>query len=450
MTHYKAVDIYIPDTGVYASGTSKHARKYFQSGQKLATQQPLHRETVAPSILQNTRIMWEKQQDWDAEWTAQGIDSGLDQGEYKTKKKQDVVRRMREILNNSFVSAPTNMSYDIRQGKGKDNLQHKIQYNQNKKPKETDEESEMRRNAEKEEALGSLENADKALKDMEESITTYQSDIRHMKGQIKGVIEQQLSLKDQLTKWKETWALLEPDPQANIDKLNSLAKDQSAKLIKLAEQWETYRAPLIKEIREIRARDKAKEGNLAVILTDIKAARDVIKDNVKQFHKKEARYKQLLEVYKQLPKESRSTFTLRILELVRNVKKQKVEINKILVDTKDLQKDINKVTENLKRSFRLTEDMIFKDAEKKVPAASAAYKKLAAINEVFKALTDTVAEKGQVKNFILNLEDRIEKIAQRASALNMERIDSDLKQVKEENRVMQIKIDHVKKSLVKK
>lgn len=68
-----------------------------------------------------------------------------------------------------------------------------------------------------------------------------------------------------------------------------------------------------------------------------------------------------------MPKEvSRSVYTRRILDIVKNVKKQKVEINKILIDMRNLMKEITLTTDTLGRSYAVTDNQMFADA-KKVP-----------------------------------------------------------------------------------
>ena len=46
------------------------------------------------------------------------------------------------------------------------------------------------------------------------------------------------------------------------------------------------------------------------------------------------------------------------MEIIGNIKKQKDEIDKILRDTKELQKEINSVMGRVERSFIVTKDVI--------------------------------------------------------------------------------------------
>ena len=50
--------------------------------------------------------------------------------------------------------------------------------------------------------------------------------------------------------------------------------------------------------------------------------------------------------------------------VVKQCKKQKVDIDRILLDTRALQKEINEVSDKLGRSFLLANEMVFGDAKK--------------------------------------------------------------------------------------
>ena len=65
------------------------------------------------------------------------------------------------------------------------------------------------------------------------------------------------------------------------------------------------------------------------MLAGIKQMRVQMKELDGETSKKDERFKELLEVYRQLPQNiNRSVYTNRILEIVKQVKKQKVDIAK--------------------------------------------------------------------------------------------------------------------------
>ena len=78
---------------------------------------------------------------------------------------------------------------------------------------------------------------------------------------------------------------------------------------------------------------------------------------------------------------SRVAYTRRIMEIVHNIQRQKEDINKILGDTRMVQKEINQLDGKLDRVFTMTDEQIYKDA-KKDEARRIAYKLLAGLREV--------------------------------------------------------------------
>ena len=80
---------------------------------------------------------------------------------------------------------------------------------------------------------------------------------------------------------------------------------------------------------------------------------------------------------------SRVAYTRRIMEIVHNIQRQKEDINKILGDTRVVQKEINQLVGKIERVFTVTDEQVFKDARKD-EARRSAYKLLASLREVYK------------------------------------------------------------------
>ena len=78
---------------------------------------------------------------------------------------------------------------------------------------------------------------------------------------------------------------------------------------------------------------------------------------------------------------NRVAYTRRIMEIVGNIRKQKEDIDKILVDTRMVQKEINQLSGKLERIFTVTDEQVYRDARKD-EARRAAYKLLASLREV--------------------------------------------------------------------
>ena len=87
---------------------------------------------------------------------------------------------------------------------------------------------------------------------------------------------------------------------------------------------------------------------------------------------------------------SRVAYTRRIMEIVHNIQRQKEDINKILGDTRMVQKEINQLAGKLERVFTATDEQVFKDARKD-EARRMAYKLLASLREVRFSILTTIS-----------------------------------------------------------
>lgn len=74
------------------------------------------------------------------------------------------------------------------------------------------------------------------------------------------------------------------------------------------------------------------------------------------------------------------------------------------------------------------------------PSAKKCYKLLVGVHENFAKLTQSVEETGQIATQIRDLEAKMEQAELRSNVLNMERVATDLKQIKSENSALQKKL----------
>uniref|UniRef100_A0A8C5FCP6 Coiled-coil domain-containing protein 22 n=1 Tax=Gadus morhua TaxID=8049 RepID=A0A8C5FCP6_GADMO len=220
----------------------------------------------------------------------------------------------------------------------------------------------------------------------------------------------------------------------------TLVEASAKRLVGLAAQWEKHRDPLIQEHRRLKELCTNQDVESSRQLSEIKDLHEKIRETAEKAKKKESVYKQLISELENLPKDvSRSAYTLRILEIVGNIKKQKEEITKILSDTKELQKEINNLTGKLDRTFAVTDELVFKDA-KKDESVRKSYKYLAALHENCSQLIQTIEDTGTILREIRDLEEQIETESGNKTVANLERILADYKAVREENSALGSKV----------
>ncbi|XP_033215931.1 coiled-coil domain-containing protein 22 homolog [Belonocnema kinseyi] len=229
----------------------------------------------------------------------------------------------------------------------------------------------------------------------------------------------------------KTFDLLE-NGEENIQKLKETIEANSNKLIGLVNQWEKHRLPLIQKYREEREKHSSKASESQRKLDEISNLKEKEKELTEEGRQKDQQYSQLVGDIQKLPKEvTRSAYTQRILEIINNVRKQKDEIDKVLGDTRSIQKEINTLTGRLERSFTVVDELIFRDARTN-DASRKAYKLLATLHSDCSDLVNLVEETGATVREIRDLEEQIDSESTKNVGDNLERITADLKQMKQE------------------
>jgi hypothetical protein len=249
-------------------------------------------------------------------------------------------------------------------------------------------------------------------------------------------------LEDSYKVKKKTLDLL-PEAQKNLAELGRLVQQSSAKLIELATEWENHRVPLIQKLRKAKEKQLERKETIGKKAELIRKMREEMKFMAQELREKDGALRSVEEEFKTLPKSiNRQVYVRRIMDIMKNLDKQKEEISKILGDVRRVQKDINTVTESNKRSFSIADEIIFQHA-KKNPSdfhMAKAYKLLVELRDGFAALIDTVNETGRIHNELREQIIQIDDLQQNNSAINIDRVSSDLNAIKKENKALQANI----------
>ncbi|KAI5641992.1 hypothetical protein NE865_05991 [Phthorimaea operculella] len=162
-----------------------------------------------------------------------------------------------------------------------------------------------------------------------------------------------------------------------------------------------------------------------------------LKENAKsmkeEYEKKEEIRDQLKSNYEKIKGgNKRSIYTKRILEIISNVDKQNLEIQKILEDTRQLQKEINTLEGQLDRCFSIADETLFRDA-KRDDQAKKAYKLLALLHSECNTIVSLVNDTGTLARDIVDLEDNIKAETAKRTEDTLKRIQVDLTRMQEES-----------------
>ncbi|KAF2884096.1 hypothetical protein ILUMI_22064 [Ignelater luminosus] len=245
--------------------------------------------------------------------------------------------------------------------------------------------------------------------------------------------KKETSLKEAIARVKtKSKALTVLSNEENMIKLRNLVENGSKRLIELANQWNQVQTPLLTQHHELQQNLSAQETkviNEQQKLQNLKEKNHQLSTELKEKDKLE---QQLLQEYEKLSKNTnRSAYTRRILEIIGNIKKQNEEIQKVLKDTKTIQKDINNLNGQLDRSFTLSDELIFRDA-KRDEMARKAYKLLATLHTDCGEVVQAVTDLGLVERECRNLQEQVDAELAREISTKLERVNADLAEVKKE------------------
>jgi hypothetical protein len=318
---------------------------------KLVTAQPPYAYNSAASLLEHNASQLTAAQEWEAEWNQAGLASRLPPEEYKAKKRQQLKKRVGDQLRVGIQQASgKNVGSDLAQligsfagresvlgGKGS-RFTHteKLQFAKDdmvtvdEGPQvETEEELKRKREDEVAALTARLEDLTAQVDSMEMDIkkfTTNSSRMIEMTSSIRASFKDQ---EDAYRVKKRTMEML-PEADKHMEDLQKLVETSAERLIKLSQQWETHRAPLVAKYRELKSLTDLRKTESAQRLEEIRVIREKIKELTAEGRSKDELHQQLLKEYERMSKDvGRSSYTRRILEIVANIRKQRTEIDKV-------------------------------------------------------------------------------------------------------------------------
>ncbi|KAK7503834.1 hypothetical protein BaRGS_00004957 [Batillaria attramentaria] len=447
----------------------KEQRQYYSDHLPYVTGQTKCHKDTTPSVMETTAAEVSEQQEWENEWNHSGLASRLSQKDYKARKRSkiqkmisdrlqqdakqreggesgDALRDLQQVM--ASVSQHTRSGVKTKGSRfahtekllyGKDEEKTMAQIGAAVAPKDTEEETQRKREEEVAGLRDELSQLTTRLEQLDIDMRKMAASRQQMDEAV-GTAAQQAKDKEEAFHVKKRTLDLLPDAQNNITKLQAVVDSSGQRLLNLAAQWEKHRAPLIEQFRTLRQLSSQRESEAQKQLEEMKAFRAKMKEVADEARHKEELQKQLMSEYERMTKDvNRSAYTRKIMEIVANIKKQKHEIDKILIDTKSIQKEINSLSGKLDRTFTVTDELIFRDA-KKDEGVKKAYRFLAALHENCELLTKTVEETGVIMREIRDLEDQIETESHKKVLANLEKITEDYQQMKKENAGLMAKI----------
>ena len=283
------------------------------------------------------------------------------------------------------------------------------------------------------------------LSSFDSRIASFTSSSRQLEAELTALASSTAALEEAYKVKKKTLDLL-PEAQRNEKELRALVEGSGARLIDLANEWETHRQSLLTRLRRAHALLQERREAAVSKAESIKSMREEMKGKADDLRSKEAQLTALQAEVSGLAKSSsRMTFIRRIMDIMKNIDKQKAEITRVLQDVRQVQRDINQLTEAASRAYAVADDIVFSAAKQSGGGSgdvvgAKAYRSVVELREAFGSLVGVVEGIGRVQGEMRELQASVADLEGRNTALNMERVETDLAQVKKENKQLTAKI----------
>ncbi|XP_024968754.1 coiled-coil domain-containing protein 22 isoform X2 [Cynara cardunculus var. scolymus] len=136
-----------------------------------------------------------------------------------------------------------------------------------------------------------------------------------------------------------------------------------------------------------------------------------------------------------LPKlATRRSYIERIKEITKNSRKQDIDIERILKETRELQLESNMIQERLHRTYAVVDETLLRES-KKNQAGEQAHDLLTVIHESFEEISEKILATDRARREATELETKLSRIG--TQSLNVAKLEADLDAIRKENEYLQ-------------
>eukprot|EP00457_Paulinella_chromatophora_P004051 gb/GEZN01004061.1/.p1 GENE.gb/GEZN01004061.1/~~gb/GEZN01004061.1/.p1 ORF type:complete len:644 (+),score=182.05 gb/GEZN01004061.1/:91-1932(+) len=443
-----------------------HAHKYYSSVQPLVSLQPGRAELVPLSLLELNQTQLATAKELEADWGEEQKQSladresalaGLLAGAFRAALEQADLSAQHTGHTGPMHCGAFRRRTDFEQEKSQTGAQVVTSTGAVQSVTDAgdlvDDETEDAIREAREKELSALQEQLKQQLDqvarLGEEVERNLSATRHFEAELAALKDETKKLEATYKLKRDTLALL-PNAEANLKSLAKLGADKSNALLNLNKEWETVRVALVNKYRKKKQLLEERKADVGRKVAQIKRMRVEMKQKAEQVRKRDRTYKQVAEELRKLPKSvNRQVYVRRIMDIVKNLDKQKAEIKKILSDVRRVQRDINQLEKTSSRSFAMADQVVYQQAEanRDDPVLTQAFKNVVTMREGFTALVEKVEETGKLKAEYSDLTQQIEAFEARNQDLNTSKLEKDLEAVKSENASLLKKLQQQKGAL---
>ena len=322
------------------------------------------------------------------------------------------------------------------------------------------EQAEQQSEAEKQEdqlavAESQLQKVRTALEDLASEMKSLKSQQKKIHGAMKE-LKQTDAADAESTHLKQRTADLLANPSAmngHLEELQRNAAMTADRLTDLATEWESVRVPLVSQLRSLRAETVGREEKSQWQLAAMRDMRREMKDMVATARSKEEHLQALTAQAAKIQKKSiqsegatksRAEYSERLIEINRNVRRQKMEMNKMLGENFKLRKEIADMQETLGRSFSAADELFFAEAKNSADRKEM-YRSLVGIHDGYASIVKDTDQVVSTSSTISDMESQVQELSGRLSASALEGMQRDLAAMEEENKQLVMRLKQLRK-----
>ncbi|KAI3675753.1 hypothetical protein L1987_85346 [Smallanthus sonchifolius] len=255
----------------------------------------------------------------------------------------------------------------------------------------------------------------------------------------KSLMLQQLEEQHDLLKAAMEMACDEKTPLESY--ITQLSKQIDAKRHNLAEtesKWKAIIEPLQEKKRNLEEALCAKQPESEEKHQQWKKLEQDLESTLSETNQREKEISNLSIEIEKLPKlAARKSYIERIKEITKNSRKQDIDIERILKDTRDLQLESNMIQERLHRTYTVVDETLLREA-KKDQVGEQAHILLTTIHDSFEEISEKILATDRTRREETDLETKLSSIATRS--LNMDKLQADLDAIRKENEYLESRL----------
>lgn len=256
----------------------------------------------------------------------------------------------------------------------------------------------------------SADNSDEQIKTLDGQIQQLEQQLKankkHLKVKEEVLRKKQESLQALTAKFNEK--KLELDRAKYSDRSNEELKEGITQLqneiSEVNRKWQMFNLEFEESMGELKEKRKLIINRFNELNEEIASTKSQIETNSLKLRKIDEQTQELEQNVIEDNDLDRKFYTKRIFEIINNVKKQEQDIDKILVDIRGLQREINQLSGKVTRTYTVVEETIIKGSNL-TDWSKRCYRLISELDEIYDKLIAEIELSGQTKREVLRFEE---------------------------------------------